>query len=242
MITRGLQRLQRALGVGKERFFVGNDLAGNRYFTRSFFYSYYEKHLAVGTSSFCSRNDLTPACTLFARYTRVADFFVTFSLPYLPREPFSEARPRRFVNFKSNHDDPTLYRTHHLPPQWSSWLSFTRKHPPTIELSLSSYLGQELQADQLRLSQLQKNVKRLEQQDRARKQALLEKENTSRLADVALPDLRESVGPVDDDTELNRKREKMRESPLAAFTLQPQTNPDQTWQPQSWNPEQTPRK
>jgi len=184
MITRAFQRLQRALGVGKERFFVGNDLAGN---------SYYEKHVA----------------------------------------DTAEARPRRFVNFKSNHDDPTLYRTHHLPPQWSSWLSFTRKHPPTIE---------ELQADQLRLSQLQKNVQRLEQQDRARKQALLEKENISRLADAALPDLRESVGPVDDDTELNRKRQKIRESPLAAFTLQPQTNPDQTWQPQSWNPQQTPRK
>jgi len=34
MITRAFQRLQRALGVGKERFFVGNDLAGNRYLTR----------------------------------------------------------------------------------------------------------------------------------------------------------------------------------------------------------------
>ncbi|WAQ92349.1 hypothetical protein PtA15_16A255 [Puccinia triticina] len=184
MITRVVQRLQRALGIGKERFYVGNDLAGN---------SYYEKHLiAVGP------------------------------------------RPRRFVNFKSNHNDPTLYRTHHLPPQWSAWLSFTRKHPPTIE---------ELQADQLRLSQLRENVRKLEQQAQASKQGQSTPENISALHEnPSLPDLRESIEPAGDHAEMDRKRRKMSESPLSAFTLQPQTNPDQTWQPQSWNPQQTPRK
>ncbi|KAA1093078.1 hypothetical protein PGT21_024645 [Puccinia graminis f. sp. tritici] len=186
MITRVVQRLQRALGIGKERFYVGNDLAGN---------SYYEKHLPNGT----------------------------------------EPRPRRFVNFKSNENDPTMYRTHHLPPQWSAWLSFTRKQPPTID---------ELEADQLRLSQLRENVRQLEIQDQARKQAqqLAQENASSGLDNASLPDLRESINPVDDHAELNRKRRKMNESPLAAFTLQPQTNPDQTWQPQSWNPQQTARK
>ncbi|PLW07223.1 hypothetical protein PCANC_15228 [Puccinia coronata f. sp. avenae] len=184
MITRAFQRLQRALGVGKERFFVGNDLAGN---------SYYEKHL--------------------------------------PNT--AESRPRRFVNFQSNHNDPTMYRTHHLSPQWSAWLSFTRKYPPSIE---------ELQADQLRLSHLRENVRRLELQDQARKQAQLEKANTAGDPPAGLPDLRESIDGVDDHAELNRKRKKISESPLAAFTLQPQTNPDQTWQPQSWNPQQITRK
>ncbi|KAI9606138.1 hypothetical protein PSHT_07173 [Puccinia striiformis] len=182
MIYRAFQRLQRALGIGKERFYVGNDLAGN---------SYYEKHLPV------------------------------------------ESRPRRFVNFKSNPDDPTLYRTHHLSPQWSAWLSFTRKHPPSLD---------ELQADQLRLAQLRENVKRLKTEDQARKQTQLENQSAVGTTTSTSLDLRESVDPVDDRAELDRKRRIMSESPLAAFTLQPQSNPDQTWQPQSWKPQQITRK
>jgi hypothetical protein len=50
---------------------------------------------------------------------------------------------------------------------------------------------QELQADQLRLSHLRENVRRLELQDQARKQAQLEKANTAGDPPAGLPDLRE---------------------------------------------------
>ncbi|POW01214.1 hypothetical protein PSTT_12618 [Puccinia striiformis] len=208
MIYRAFQRLQRALGIGKERFYVGNDLAGN---------SYYEKHLPV---------DIIYLLLFFPCRCSCSDGNDF-------RSSFIESRPRRFVNFKSNPDDPTLYRTHHLSPQWSAWLSFTRKHPPSLD---------ELQADQLRLAQLRENVKRLKTEDQARKQTQLENQSAVGTTTSTSLDLRESVDPVDDRAELDRKRRIMSESPLAAFTLQPQSNPDQTWQPQSWKPQQITRK
>lgn len=180
MVRHIIRLIQRTFRIGKEQYFVGQDLAGN---------SYYEKQV------------------MGSEYTR----------------------PKRFVNFKNHRNDPTLYRTHHLSPQWSAWLSFTRHHPPSIE---------ELQADQLRLVRLQDNVRRLAIEDQARRQAeptkhaVLESNDSS-----SSPDLRESIDPTDDRTELERKRQKLSQSPLSAFTLQPQTNPDEAWQPEPWNPQ-----
>ncbi|KAG0142377.1 hypothetical protein CROQUDRAFT_50380 [Cronartium quercuum f. sp. fusiforme G11] len=125
--------VKRFLGIGKEKYFVGNDLAGNRYYqlpnpVRSLRPKRQVEFEAIG-------NDHTLQVITWISLIILFPGFDTLRSSLTSLRIFS-------------------YHPNRLPPQWAAWLSFTRPHSPTI---------QELQNDRIRQERLQHNVRQLEQ-------------------------------------------------------------------------------
>ncbi|CAH7684518.1 hypothetical protein PPACK8108_LOCUS18728 [Phakopsora pachyrhizi] len=147
-------------------------------------------------------------------------------------------RPRRYVDFYNVLKDLDSHRFQNVPPQWLSWLSFTRKTPPTI---------QELEADRFRQVRLKENVTKLLLAEQHNKSLTLEndqtiineinKESASDRSDLN----QKTTSNEEEEEEVERKRSELNKSPLTAFNLSqkpPNNSSTQSdWKPKSWNPQ-----
>ncbi|KAF8068879.1 hypothetical protein FPV67DRAFT_1668932 [Lyophyllum atratum] len=85
--------------------------------------------------------------------------------------PNDSSRTKRTVQYREAEDVwDYIGGAKRLPVQWSSWLSHTRPHPPTLE---------ELQADMARQQRVLANVKLIEARDREERAQMLRLEDAA---------------------------------------------------------------
>ncbi|KAI0346617.1 hypothetical protein BDW22DRAFT_1352765 [Trametopsis cervina] len=139
-------------------------------------------------------------------------------------------RPKRVVKYKQGYDMWTyIAGEKRLPVQWSSWLTHTRIHPPTVE---------ELQADLIRQARVKARAAIIDERDRQAVRTISEPQinynspptterDTTPATTGIEPGVRERQ-PRDRPSQLSRES---RPSPDAPAAVEAQSD-----QPQAWTP------
>ncbi|KAG8917091.1 hypothetical protein FRC02_003357 [Tulasnella sp. 418] len=134
-------------------------------------------------------------------------------------------RTKRIVKYRKA-GDMWHYATGvaHLPVQWSSWMSHTRPHPPTLE---------ELQADFVRQQRVLANARLIAQRDQEERERLRITQSSSTPGELDEIALNEVQGKA------SRAVTSEAPPPTAASptaTPLPNRPADDNYQPESWSP------